>query len=118
MADYGYIYYPYKCYRSKSCKVHMHLHGCGQAVDSPFFDTSSLTTGGWLEYAAANDIILLMPQAKFDLMQNTFECFDYSGYVQWEEKKGVFAQKKSAQMQILKGMLDRVLEPLDIDYDY
>ena len=37
LAEYGYVYYPYRCYDgSKSCKVHMHLHGCGMPVDGPF----------------------------------------------------------------------------------
>lgn len=63
---YGYIYYPYKCYDgSKSCKVHMYLHGCGQTVDGIWVGTKFEESyyGGWFEYAAANDIILMLPQA-------------------------------------------------------
>lgn len=62
LAEYGYIYYPNQCYDgTKSCKVHMHLHGCGATVDGLFFGYQSLSDGGWLEYAAANDIIFIMP---------------------------------------------------------
>lgn len=120
LADYGYVYYPDNCYKgNKQCKVHMHLHGCGQTVDGLFFGVEDLTHGGWLEYAAANDIILLLPQAKFNLLGNPFECFDYYGYVQWWDRDNLtYVTKKGAQMQALKGMLDRTLSPLDEDYVY
>jgi len=31
LARYGYIYYPTSC-KTKSCKVHMHLHGCSEII--------------------------------------------------------------------------------------
>ena len=83
LANYGYVYYPYKCYDgSKNCKVHMYLHGCGETVDGPWFGFNDLYYGGWLPYAASNDIILLMSQAEFSLV-NPFECFDLFNYDTW-----------------------------------
>ena len=80
LAPYGYIYYPYNCYDgSRSCKVHMYLRGCGQTVDGPWLNFRELYYGGWFEYAAANDIILLMPQAKGGLV-NPIECFELDNY--------------------------------------
>lgn len=84
LAKYGYIYYPDQCYDgSRNCKLHMHLHGCGQTVDGIYFGYQSLSDGGWMEYAVSNDIILILPQAKFDLISNSGECFDYYNYATW-----------------------------------
>lgn len=38
LARYGYVYYPNSC-KTKSCKVHMHLHGCSEIIQ------------GWSYYA-------------------------------------------------------------------
>lgn len=95
----------------------MHLHGCGNTVDGIFYGYQSLSDGGWMEYAVANDIILILPQAKFDLIFNSDECFDYFNYATWWDSKA-YITKNGVQIKALKGMLDRLLEPLDKKYDY
>jgi poly(3-hydroxybutyrate) depolymerase len=59
----GYIYYPFKCIDGNiSCKVHVFFHGCGKQVN--FIDNSGLdyiTQLGFLEYAAANNLIVVFP---------------------------------------------------------
>lgn len=78
LATYGYVYYPNQCYDgSATCKVHMFLHGCMNTIDGIFLGYEDLSYGGWLEYAAANDIIIIYPQARYDLLFNTVECFDF-----------------------------------------
>jgi poly(3-hydroxybutyrate) depolymerase len=60
LAEWGYLYYPDSCKSiSKSCKVHMHLHGCfdiHQGLTKDYFKGY-----GFLQYAATNDIIILFP---------------------------------------------------------
>ena len=117
LANYGYVYYPYNCYDgSKSCKVHLKLHGCGETVDGPWFGFNELYYGGWLPYAASNDIILVMPQAEWSLF-NPFECFDTFNYDTWWDAKK-YMTKNGTQMKALKAMLDRVTEPRSADVNY
>ena len=63
LAKFGYVYYPNRClnWRNK-CKVHMHLHGCGFTVDGFLYGGfEKATQSGWMEYAAANDLIIILP---------------------------------------------------------
>ena len=59
----GYIYYPFKCIDGNiTCKIHFFFHACGEQVDS--LDNSgldSITKLGFLEYAAANNLIVVFP---------------------------------------------------------
>jgi hypothetical protein len=83
MDEFGYLYYPHQCTDgSRNCKVHMYLHGCGQTVDSLYMSWKEIFNGGYLEYAAANDLILLMPQTQGTWF-NPFECFDIYNYNTW-----------------------------------
>ena len=117
LAPYGYVYYPYKCYDgSTKCKVHMYLHGCTQTVDGPWLAFDEIYYGGWLEYAAANDLIMLMPQARNHWF-NPMECFEATNYNQWWDDK-TFITKNGIQMQALKKMLERVTEPRSGSYNY
>ena len=109
LAKYGYIFYPNKCVDgSEQCRVHMHLHGCGQTADGLFLGYQALSDGGWMEYAVANNIILVLPQAKFDLFSNPRECFDYTNYAEWWDETEAFTWN-GIQPKALKGMLDRVI---------
>ena len=88
LAKFGYVYYPNRClnWRNK-CKVHMHLHGCGFTADGVLYGGwEKVTQNGWMEYAAANDIIVIQPQARFSLFANPVECFDALNYVSPEDE--------------------------------
>lgn len=86
LAERGLVYYPNACKTAGSnCKVHMTLHGCS---GSPFTkidlgDTASYTLkddNGLLQYAATNNMVVIMPVANMDLLwPNTGECFDGKG---------------------------------------
>jgi len=54
----------------------MYLHGCVEVVNGFLPGIESLSYGGRMEYAASNDIIMIMPQVKFNLLFNAGECFD------------------------------------------
>lgn len=78
LAPYGYIFYPYQCYDgSRSCKVHMYFHGGASAVDGALLGFDVLLYGGWYEYAAANDIILIQPQARTHFLLNPYGTFEW-----------------------------------------
>lgn len=64
LAKYGYIYYPENC-KTQSCKVHMHLHGCLMIHQGLTKD--GFKDDGFLQYAATNGIIILFPQAEYQL---------------------------------------------------
>jgi len=112
LAKYGYIYYPNNCIGG-NCRVHMHLHGCGLTAGSYFYGGfEKITQGGWMEYAAANDIIVVMPQAEWNMFSNPIECFDYTNYVNpWDET--AYITQQSSQLNAFKNMLARISMPQD-----
>ena len=65
MQDRGYIFYPHNCLL-KSCNLHLSLHGCFGGTDYWAKDGT-----GMMNYAAANDIILLFPYVH--------NCYDTRG---------------------------------------
>lgn len=118
LGEWGYMYYPDTC-KSKSCKVHMHFHGC--SITHQGFTKDIFKDHGFLHYAATNDIIVLFPQAEFTFnffeQTNVMPCFA-SGYV-WPENEENYLTNQSIQAKALKGMLDRVVESKNTDlYDY
>jgi hypothetical protein len=58
--DYGMIYIPDACL-NQPCDFHIHFHGCHESV--AIWDTLYARQTGILEYAAANDMIVLFPQS-------------------------------------------------------
>jgi len=83
LADYGFVYYPYRCVNGAvaNCKVHMTLHGCGGSTTGAFGELNIQHTG-WVQYAAANDLIVIFPQIRYQLT-NPYTCFDFIGYTSW-----------------------------------
>ena len=61
----------------------MYLHGCFGTVDGMYYELESLERVRMIEYAASNDIILIMPQAEFNLFINPTECFDFLNVNTW-----------------------------------
>lgn len=59
------------------------------------------------QYAATNDIIVIVPQAKIDIFPNSGECFDAIGKYQWD----LGSTKVHPQYRALKRMFDRVAAP-------
>lgn len=88
----------------------MYLHGCHETADSLFYGIDSLSYGGRLAYAVPNDLIMLMPQAKFNFFSNIDECFDFNDHLTWWDDQA-FITKRGRQIKALKAMLDRVIQP-------
>ena len=76
MADYGYVYVPKNCL-GKNCRVHVFLHGCGMNTD--YIDDAITLHGGFNQWAQANDLIIIYPQAAKHHPLNYGACWDGSG---------------------------------------
>lgn len=94
----------------------MYLHGCGETADSLYMSWKEVFYGGYPEYAAANNLILLMPQTQGSWF-NAFECFDIYNYNSWWDENQ-FVTKKGVQIGAFKRMLDRVTESRSESYYY
>jgi len=102
LAATGYYYVPSKCgaNSSKRCHVHLNFHGCTQDVGSVGTDYVKYT--GLNEWAEANDIIVVYPQAVPNaLLDNPNACFDWWGYA-----GPGYANKDGVQMQIFESMMN------------
>jgi len=101
--DYGYAYIPTGCKSSGAkCPIHVSFHGC-QMEPSAIQDQFE-TKGGLEGWAEANDIIVLYPQTKTDILKGNPEgCFDWWGY-----SGSNYATKSGAQMSAVYSMLERL----------
>lgn len=73
--EYGYVYYPTACTDgTKKCKVHIFMHGCG-GFAARTAGQDLVRFAGFLEHAAANDVIVVFPQAMYNYFTNMFMCF-------------------------------------------
>ena len=79
MADVGYAYIPTKCQNGnmKSCNFHVAYHGCLQAFEN--VNTTFVENAGYNDWAEANDIVILYPQAASNAF-NPESCWDWWGY--------------------------------------
>ncbi len=93
LADKGFIFIPEKCIEdAKSCKrLHIVFHGCEQGYDFPSkikaiysnFWTPFVENVGFNEWADANDIVVLYPQAQtlaIPFLTNPNGCWDFWSY--------------------------------------
>ena len=61
MSPYGYVYYPNDCVNGmKSCKIHVHAHGCMANFKNQVFGIK-LEYDHLMKIAAANDLIMIFP---------------------------------------------------------
>ncbi|MFZ1389242.1 MAG: PHB depolymerase family esterase [Thiolinea sp.] len=96
----AHIYIPSVCESGQSCKLHIALHGCLQSeglVGDAFY-----TKAGYNEWAEANNIVVLYPQAKVSL-GNPQACWDWWGY-----SGEHYADKQGKQIRALASMLKQL----------
>jgi hypothetical protein len=92
----------------------MFLHGCnGSSLN---VHETTVRWGGFLDYAASNDMIVFFPQNDVHRKKgDTHQC--WSHYIlainDWN-----FNNKKGIQNKAFKKLFDRSVEPRDPDYDY
>ena len=81
---------------------------------------------GWLQYAASNDLILLMPQMEV-WWTNPFGTWDANVPYRWqytedyfreEEDPLLFNTNQGVQPKAIKAMIDRLTQPIDSQIDY
>lgn len=105
LADTGYLYVPQACQASTAgCKVHVAVHGCGQAAETVADGFYRHT--GYNHWADSNRIVVLYPQVNKSLLPvNPSGCWDWWGYT------GVdYAEKSGPQMKSIMKMVDRLAE--------
>lgn len=117
MNEFGLIYYPNSCVKgAKKCKIHVYMHGCGMSVDS--WGDWSIRNNGYLDLAAANDIIVAFPQAEQSLFHTENGINDC-----WSHQPGAIGDmdyygKNGLQNRALKALVERIGGKRDQGYDY
>lgn len=102
MDDYGYAYVPQVCEQGARCRVHVAFHGCLQYAER--IGEAFVQHAGYNEWADANRMIVLYPQAVQGLSQsNGNGCWDWWGY-----DDANYMWRDGRQMRAIKGMLDRL----------
>jgi hypothetical protein len=100
----GFMYVPNTCNSgggpSASCRVHVVFHGCEQTV--PDIGQQFALMTGYNSWAAANDIVILYPQADRSTL-NPKGCFDWWGYTGPD-----YASQLGVQMQAVSQMITNV----------
>lgn len=82
----GYLYVPQACKEGQSCRLHIAFHGCMQSATT--LGRAFVDNAGVNEWADANRIVVLYPQAKptkpsmfsVSLPMNPNGCWDWWGY--------------------------------------
>jgi len=102
MANTGFVYVPTACQNNATvCQLHVFYHGCLAGVNEA--GTIVVTHAGLNEWAEANNIIVLYPQAaRSDAVPyNPQGCWDWWGYTGAD-----YATRLAPQIGSLKNMID------------
>jgi len=101
----GFAYIPTGCQGTKEnedekCKIHVSFHGCLQTTSD--VGDKYYAHGGFNEWAEANNIVVVYPQAvKSNFMPtNPNGCWDWWGYVNQN-----YAVKDGPQLQMVRNMM-------------
>jgi poly(3-hydroxybutyrate) depolymerase len=97
----GWIYVPQTCQAGKECKLHMALHGCQMNPD--FIQDQFVKFSGLNDWAEANDVVVLYPQAAKISGSNPYGCWDWFGFT--DEN---YANQKGPQIQALRKMIKKI----------
>ena len=106
VADRGWIFVPAAC-RNRGdrphCRLHVVFHGCRQGAS--LIGTAFILGSGYLEVAAANEIVLLFPQVEASNQPlNPMGCWDWWGY-----EGASYALKAGPQMAAVRRMVGDLL---------
>jgi len=111
--EFGYVFVPQDCQEGKLCRIHVVFHGCRQVYNKDpqgvDLDAGGTPYGlqmvlhaGYNEWAAANQIIVLYPQAQKN-KTNPNGCFDWWGYL--GGGKETYLTKDAPQMKAVRAMM-------------
>lgn len=111
IADVGYVYVPSACEGPDAgCRLHVALHGCEQSASQ--IGETFVRHAGYNEWAEANRIVVLYPQAKPLTRSwlgvavpwpNPKGCWDWWGFTGSD-----YANRDGAQPHAIKAMIDRL----------
>lgn len=103
MAGTGYAYVPKACQGKSTCSVHVAFHGCRQTIQD--IGDTFVTKTGYLEWAEANDLVVLFPQAmQAPWVGNPRGCWDWWGYT-----GPLYHTQAGPQMSIVKNIVEAFL---------
>jgi poly(3-hydroxybutyrate) depolymerase len=105
LAERGWLFVPRSCASGGTarCRLHVVFHGCKQGAS--LIGKEFILGSGYLEAAAANDIVLLFPQVEASYVPlNAYGCWDWWGY----EGKA-YAVKAGPQMTAVRLMVGDLL---------
>jgi len=111
--EFGYAYIPRSCQEGKACRIHVVFHGCRQVYNQDPegldlkkggvpFGLHMVLHAGYNEWANANQIIVLYPQAQKN-KANPRGCFDWWGYL--GGAKDAYLTKDAPQMKAVRAMM-------------
>lgn len=118
MGDMGYVYIPLSCHQGEACRLHIAFHGCMQSANT--LHTDYVNSAGMNEWADANHIVVLYPQAMPALAiagkvpTNPMGCWDWWGYTDRQDlttlgaKAGNFATKHGVQIAAVWRMVEKL----------
>lgn len=112
LQDSGYIYVPPGCLnQAQACPLHLAFHGCEMTLDD--IGLLYVQNAGYQRWADTNNIIVLFPQAKANLL-NPNGCWDWWGYT-----GPAYSSNIGAQTLTVKRMIDSLMgEPLTPNTTY
>ena len=114
LAATGYLFLPNACRQAGAgCRLHVALHGCGQTAAR--IGDAFVRHAGYNRWAAANDIVVLYPQA--DAVERTVlgialpwpnpqACWDWWGFTGPD-----YALKSAPQITAITAMIDQLTGP-------
>lgn len=105
MGSTGYVYVPKACASGTLCRLHLALHGCKQMQSQ--IGNAYIEGSGYNQWADANDIIVLYPQAEESTLnpQNPNGCWNWWGY---NNDAKTYDTQSGSQVQALFSMMKRV----------
>lgn len=102
LSDTGMVFVPTSCSSGgTACRVHVAFHGCKSGSDA--IAESFANDAGYNEVAALNDIIVIYPRTKINLLVNPQDCWDWWGYTNEN-----YATSEGIQIQAVMAMINRV----------
>jgi hypothetical protein len=105
MASQAVAYIPTSCQNDASCSLHVVFHGCRQTMEE--MQDEFYKNAGYAEWAEANNMIILFPQAAIDNFKNNPKgCWDWWGY-----NGDQFATKEGAQIKAVYKMVQDFANP-------
>jgi hypothetical protein len=102
LAEAAWLFVPEACAaEGGSCALHLVLHGCAQSASQ--VGTAFIEQSGYLDWAAANGIVLALPQVAPG-PANPYACWDWWGYTGAD-----YLWREAPQMRVLVAWLKSML---------